>query len=166
MSRSHRPHGLPCTPRAAFSGMNYLNPATPLVNVLAFPRPPRTHQRREYLQSQPNLLWLTTDASSSVGALKCPALYFKRPRASRRGGRFLVLYSHGNAEDLSELPRLIELYSSRLDADVLAYEYPGYSIADGSNPNEAGLYAVAAAAYAWAVKPEAENLVAGSGGRL
>ena len=43
-----------------------------------------------------------------------------------------------------------------LDADVLAYEYPGYSLADGS-PSEAGCYAAAMAAHAWALRPADEG---------
>ena len=118
-----------------------------IVNTLAFPRPPRSGPRTHALRRDPNLLWLTL---ASTGG-KVPALYRQR-KASASGSRILVIYSHGNAEDLAELGPLIALMSERLEADVLAYDYPGYSIADGS-PTETGVYEAAAAAYAWALCP-------------
>ena len=77
-------------------------------------------------------------------------------RACSRKGRFLILYSHGNAESIAQLASYIEVMAECLDADVLCYEYPGYSLADGS-PSEAGCYAAAMAAHAWALLPAAEG---------
>jgi pimeloyl-ACP methyl ester carboxylesterase len=73
-----------------------------------------------------------------------------------RRTRFLVLYSHGNAEDVGQLPELMEHYAAKLGADILAYEYPGYSLSTDAHggpgsPSEAGCYRAASAAYAWAV---------------
>ena len=115
------------------------------INALAFPHPPRQSHGTRRLMESSNLLWLTADSGERI-----PALYVKRRRDSQRGKRILVLYSHGNAEDLTELLDEVNLMAQQLDADVMAYEYIGYSIADGK-PSEAGCYASAAAAYAWAV---------------
>lgn len=46
---------------------------------------------------------------------------------------------------------MVEMMAEKLSADVLAYEYVGYSIASGS-PSEDGCYASAEAAYTWALR--------------
>ena len=122
----------------------------PVINTLAFPFPPRGEARGARLRRNPGLIWLTTSTAERV-----PALLVKRSKP-RRSRRFLVLYSHGNAEDLTELPPMVSMMANWLDADVLAYEYVGYSIADGS-PSEKGCYAAATAAYSWAVQPAADG---------
>lgn len=135
---------------------------TSLINALAFPISPPSDRAVRELRADNRLTWLTTESGH-----KLPALLHRRQQmgsaakpGSRRGGsqprRFLVLYSHGNAEDLTQLRQLVAFMAHHLDADVLAYDYPGYSIASGS-PSEAGLYAAAAAAYAWAVRPASEG---------
>ena len=128
----------------------FLDPLAPVVNTLAFPHPRKGGPHSEFLRRNPNLVWLTLANGDKV-----PALFLKRTKP-RRAGRVLVLYSHGNAEDLPQLPKLIDMMVNHLDADVLAYEYPGYSIADGA-PSEKGLYAAALAAYQWAVRPAADG---------
>jgi fermentation-respiration switch protein FrsA (DUF1100 family) len=121
-----------------------------IINALAFPAPPRGGRASTRLRADPKLVWL--DARGE----KVPALHVRYAGAPMHRGRFLILYSHGNAEDLAELSTYIEYLSRKTGADVLAYEYPGYSIADGS-ASEAGCYAAAMAAYEWAVRPAADN---------
>lgn len=53
------------------------------------------------------------------------ALYHPHPGASR-----LLLYHHGNAEDLEGLAERLGWYQARGFA-VLAYDYPGYGTSDG-----------------------------------
>ena len=130
---------------------------TKLINTLAFPAPPRYASRFRSLKAHPGLVMLTTADGETI-----PAIYVQQPQ-QQASKRLLILYSHGNAEDLGLIPPFVEYMAARLNADVLAYEYVGYSISSGQ-PSEAGLYASAAAAYAWALSdPTAEG---GGGGAV
>lgn len=57
----------------------------------------------------------------------------------------LLLYSHGNGEDIGHIQPLLELFREHGIA-VFAYDYPGYGLSSGQ-PSEAGVYAAADAAY-------------------
>jgi pimeloyl-ACP methyl ester carboxylesterase len=66
-------------------------------------------------------------------------------RPERSPGFPVLLWSHGNAEDAGALAPLL----ARLQAEgfaVLAYDYPGYGLSEGS-PSENGCYEAAEAAY-------------------
>lgn len=75
--------------------------------------------------------------------------------------RWVVLYSHGNAEDMGHVLPLLKAIQG-LGASVLAYDYPGYGHSQGV-PDRWNATASARRAYAlleaWGVKP-AEQLVA------
>lgn len=61
----------------------------------------------------------------------------------------ILLWSHGNAEDLGDLlPLHRELNNQGFG--ILAYDYPGYGLSEGS-PNESGCYAAIDAAYKFLV---------------
>jgi fermentation-respiration switch protein FrsA (DUF1100 family) len=62
-------------------------------------------------------------------------------------GSPVVVYFHGNGEDLSDAGAMMDLLRS-LGAGVLAVEYPGYGASPGS-PSERGLYAAAESALRW-----------------
>lgn len=57
----------------------------------------------------------------------------------------LLLYSHGNGEDIGTARPFLELFT-RAGISVLAYDYPGYGTSSG-RPSEAGSYAAIEAAY-------------------
>jgi len=61
-----------------------------------------------------------------------------------------VLYSHGNAGNLSHRGEGLRRWQVLLGQAVLIYDYPGYGKSTGQ-PDEAGCYAAAAAAYSWLV---------------
>ena len=61
-----------------------------LINELAFPRPD-PQWGAEHLQAHPGLVQLVTSENEGI-----PAVHIKHP-----GAFFTVLYSHGNAEDVS-----------------------------------------------------------------
>lgn len=61
------------------------------------------------------------------------------------GSRRVILYSHGNGEDLGRIRPLLEHFQSRGMA-IFAYDYPGYGTSSG-RPSERGVYAAADAAY-------------------
>ena len=71
-----------------------------IINALAFPRPPRGGTLAMRLRAHPALIWLTLSTGEKV-----PALLVRRQYGAR--GRFLVLYSHGNAEDLAQLAGIV-----------------------------------------------------------
>lgn len=62
----------------------------------------------------------------------------------------LLLYSHGNAEDLGSIRYLLEHFRKK-GFSVLAYDYPGYGQSSGQ-PSEAGSYAAAEAVFHYAVE--------------
>jgi len=108
-----------------------------VINSIAFPRPPPGYSEADLLR-QEDLVFIRTQRG-----LRVPAIH---RRAKRPGPRYTVIYSHGNAEDVGLSLSYIDALSRRLDADVLAYEYPGYSVSDGE-PSEAGVYESASAAW-------------------
>ncbi len=57
----------------------------------------------------------------------------------------VLLYSHGNGEDIGHIRPLMEEFRKR-GVSVLAYDYPGYGTSSGS-PSESGVYAAAEAAF-------------------
>jgi fermentation-respiration switch protein FrsA (DUF1100 family) len=61
-----------------------------------------------------------------------------------------LLYCHGNACNLSHRCQAIASWQKQFGTAVLIFDYPGYGQSEGE-PNEAGCYAAAEAAYAWLV---------------
>lgn len=107
-----------------------------VVSHVAFPAPDRSRSAKQ-LQARPELLWLSVDDEDFV-----PAVHIRRSIGADR----TILYSHGNAEDLGLILPMLDRMAEACVADVFAYEYPGYGIADGS-ASEEGCYAAIEAAY-------------------
>jgi len=64
------------------------------------------------------------------------------------GSRSAVLYSHGNAGNLSHRGPGIVRWADSLGVSVLIYDYPGYGKSTG-RPTEENCYAAAEAAWTW-----------------
>jgi len=87
--------------------------------------------------------------------------WFEAPDGTRLHGwyvphpnpRALVLWSHGNAGNLSGRADLLEELHRRARVAVLIYDYRGYGRSEG-RPNEAGILADARAARRWLAKRE------------
>ncbi|MGJ8653338.1 MAG: alpha/beta hydrolase [Opitutaceae bacterium] len=62
----------------------------------------------------------------------------------------LLLYSHGNGEDIGHARPLLEAIHER-GYSVFAYDYPGYGTSTGT-PSESGVFAAAEAAYRYATE--------------
>ena len=62
-------------------------------------------------------------------------------------GAKVVVYFHGNGEDLADSVPMVSLLRS-LGMGVLAVEYPGYGVAGGM-PSEQGAYTAAQSALDW-----------------
>lgn len=103
-----------------------------LGNRLMF-QPPTASYRGDL----PGLLRIPVGGGDTIAAVWLP-----NPAA-----RFIILYSHGNAEDLGgDLPILRALRDHGFA--VLAYDYRGYGLSTG-RPSERNAYADESAAYAW-----------------
>lgn len=82
-------------------------------------------------------LELTTKDGRKITAVFLPASQANAP---------CLLYSHGNAEDLGDIHRIIKRFPKLCGVSVLAYDYAGYGQSPGT-PTEAGSYLDIQAAY-------------------
>jgi len=111
-----------------------------MVSKYAFFPPPPVPIRKEY-----RIVLLTTKEKYIV-----PAIHI---RNQKNPGRYTILFSHGNAEDLGCIEDWMEAISFMCNADVFAYEYPGYGFSrntvEGSpiTIGESAVYSAANAAY-------------------
>lgn len=58
-------------------------------------------------------------------------------KANKRG--LVILFSHGNATEVSEMQTVLITFCLRLEVDVFAYEYTGYGLMEKSSPSEESL---------------------------
>lgn len=66
-----------------------------------------------------------------------------------KDAKFVILYSHGNAEDVGDLMPLMELFRDH-GFSILSYDYEGYGTSMG-RPSEKGVYRDIEAAYRYLV---------------
>lgn len=66
-------------------------------------------------------------------------------RTPEKANGLVVLYSHGNGEDIGNLMPLLDEVSEK-GIEILAYDYPGYGLSQGK-PSESGCYEAIDAAY-------------------
>lgn len=90
----------------------------------------------------PDILKLETSEGDTISA------YLLEAAKSDR----VLLYSHGNAEDLGQIRPLLGQFQQR-GISVFAYDYPGYGTSTG-RPSEHGLYAAAEAAFKYLTEKE------------
>ncbi len=90
--------------------------------------------KAEYTWQTPNII--------NIGDAKEPiaAYWLPHPGASN-----VILYSHGNGEDIGDLSGVFQTISEA-GISILAFDYPGYGLSDG-RPTEMGCYASAEKAY-------------------
>lgn len=103
----------------------------------------------EYWTPPPGLKYedvtLKSNTGDTIHAWWCPD-----PQAT-----FTILFSHGNAGNLSGHAHIIAAIRARVPCNVLIYDYPGFGKSTGK-PNEAGCYAAAEAAYQWVTNTKQE----------
>jgi len=85
-----------------------------LQGVVFVPPPPR-------LDAQ--VIALTRDIPSESEAYRIPAIHIAYP-----GSRTVIVYSHGNGEDLASVCAWCQEFSTRLRVDVVAWDYCGYGM--------------------------------------
>ncbi len=83
----------------------------------------------------PNILKIKTETDTHISAL-----YLPNPKAE-----FIILYSHGNAEDIGNIRFLLERFNLN-GFSVFAYDYQGYGTS-GGRPSETKAYQDIEAAY-------------------
>mmetsp|Transcript_31077 Transcript_31077/g.75110 ORF Transcript_31077/g.75110 Transcript_31077/m.75110 type:complete len:291 (+) Transcript_31077:198-1070(+) len=106
-----------------------------VVSALAFPAPDKSISRRALLDRElkkKQLVYITTRSG-----LRIPAVHIQRKSSQQQqGDRMLtIVYSHGNAEDLGLSLPYLDYLSHFCGCTVFAYEYCGYSLAEG-DPSE------------------------------
>lgn len=123
-----------------------------LVSAIAFPAPrlPLSFYERELLP-RADLIWLETSHGELIPACD---LHTARPGLSSQYARWVILYSHGNAEDLGLHLPFIGALAKVTGVRVLSYEYVGYSLSrfKGGHPSEDGCYRSIRAAWDYLVK--------------
>lgn len=90
------------------------------------------------LLNRSDLVWIKTATGRRLPAIHC--------KSARRPAPLTLVYSHGNAEDVGLTLAYIDYLVRTLGVNVLAYEYLGYSVADGE-PSEPALYESADGAW-------------------
>jgi len=125
-----------------------------IINTLAFPAP-QLHRGfyEDELLSRKDLVWLTTSQDEKI-----PAVHVKNEKTGLswvpEQDRLILLYSHGNAEDIGLHLDLIDELSLRTGTDVFSYEYVGYSLSRlaGDSPSEEGCNRSIEAAWKYLVE--------------
>jgi hypothetical protein len=112
------------------------------ISALAFPAPacPLEWYEDELLQ-RPDLVWLTTSHNERIPAIHIQHVSDGSAAQSPDQERLTIIYSHGNAEDISLHLPLITALADKTGCDVLSYEYVGYSLSkvqEGHVASEAG----------------------------
>lgn len=75
-------------------------------------------------------------------------------KAEQNKQQLVILYSHGNAEDLGLMREPLSLLSKDLGVDVVCYDYPGYGSMEMGKfrSSERKTYLYAETAYNWITK--------------
>lgn len=107
-----------------------------VINSLAFPVPPREGSE-DALLAREELLYLETEDGDRIAAVHI--------RRGSAGTDRVILYSHGNAEDLGQRLPYLDLMAQICASDVFAYEYCGYGFSEGEPSEESCIQAIDAA---------------------
>jgi len=109
------------------------------------------------LEELKNLVWLTNRYKHKI-----PALHIQHTNTEKEEPKYTLLFSHGNAEDLSYIEEWLEELSESLNVNVLAYEYSGYGFSSSEHntpltPSEDFCYSDINAAYDYLTKTKNIN---------
>ena len=116
------------------------------MNSIIFPAPLQSYTREDYPD---NLIWVPKILDSV--SIPCFLLQYME------GSSKLMIYFHGNAEDLGLSYEIIDMLKSVLHIHILAVEYPGYGVYAGK-PTAEGILNDAECVYSFVlslgIKPE------------
>lgn len=97
------------------------------INRILFPAPPCLYSELDL----PDLIWIPNSKTTAI-----PCIFLKSLQDSSK----ILIYFHGNAEDLKSSYDLIDMLRSILNVHVVAVEYPGYGLYKGKCKEQAILY--------------------------
>ncbi|ETO04828.1 hypothetical protein RFI_32568 [Reticulomyxa filosa] len=80
-----------------------------------------------------------------------PCLYLQR-KCKLSDPTHVLLYCHGNAEDLGKVYPILDYLRTKLPVNIIAPEYPGYGIAKGF-PNENSVIETVLSVYEFVISP-------------
>jgi fermentation-respiration switch protein FrsA (DUF1100 family) len=106
---------------------------------MIFPAPHSSYRDSDWRPYGIEVLHIPMENGDTVAAVYLP----------NRRATHLILFSHGNAEDLGSTFPLLQIFHQAGFA-VFAYDYPGYGTSDGQ-PSEKSSYAAIDAAYGFIV---------------
>jgi len=69
-------------------------------------------------EASADCIWLTTSLRHRI-----PAYY----HSGGENARYTILFSHGNAEDISHLYQFLQVTAKEIQANIFSYDYAGYS---------------------------------------
>ncbi|KAG7343233.1 serine aminopeptidase, S33 [Nitzschia inconspicua] len=124
-----------------------------IVSALAFPAPAKEISQAALLAraAKQQLVYLKTASGYQI-----PAIHLVKKTNSKKDNNsnyFTIIYSHGNAEDVGLSLPYLDYLSQYCDCHVFAYEYCGYSLAEGE-PSEQNCYECIQAAYDYLTNQE------------
>eukprot|EP00929_Paragymnodinium_shiwhaense_P002535 TRINITY_DN102815_c0_g1_i1.p1 TRINITY_DN102815_c0_g1~~TRINITY_DN102815_c0_g1_i1.p1 ORF type:complete len:272 (-),score=47.96 TRINITY_DN102815_c0_g1_i1:146-961(-) len=123
------------------------------VAQLAFPVPDSEHAQKALLARE-DLVYLETEDGDKIAAVHI--------RRGVAGTDRVILYSHGNAEDLGQRLPYLDMMAQICASDVFAYEYCGYGFSEGE-PSEENCIACIDAAYEYVLQFFSPNRVVAFG---
>ncbi|UJR13149.1 hypothetical protein I4U23_000173 [Adineta vaga] len=115
-----------------------------ILEKILFPAPSPSHYT--LASHKEHLLWLPSDKySTETPAIPC-MLY-----SPTREARAFIIWCHGNGCDIGSMDRTFTALSCRLQAHVLAFEYPSYGLLKGitSTPSATSINNHAQCAYSF-----------------
>jgi len=119
------------------------------VSQLAFPVP-HSETSEKALLARNDLVYLETEYGDKIAAVHI--------RRGSAGTDRVILYSHGNAEDLGQRLPYLDMIAQICAADVFAYEYCGYGFSEGE-PSEDNCIACIDAAYEYLLQYFSPNRI-------
>lgn len=116
------------------------------IDKLVFPAPAATYNKESFKK---HLCWIPWNEAVSPDRVEderfaagIPCMWLPAARAAG-----VILFCHGNAEDLGMCFPFVRHMRDQFKMNVLAVEYPGYGLLLGCSPSEAGLKEVALTAF-------------------
>jgi len=131
-------------------------PSTPHLGFQAPPSPPFEYKLQPVAEPNGHVPYEFDDrqiqpffVKSKRGTkLACTYIRYTASRAqyTKKPSQFVILFSHGNAVDIGQMPPFYLTLAAKLKTDIMSYDYSGYGLSGGT-ANEANLYTDIRAAY-------------------
>jgi len=124
--------------------MSFFRKDTSWVNKVIFPAPRSSYNPDTFdaFKETVKLFWVPRrnaavrrPAESAYDENSVPCIWLPCPAP---GARYILIYCHGNSEDLGQNAYMLSKLRDYLKVHVLGIEYPGYGISVGQ-PSEAGI---------------------------